>query len=255
MPFGALPANFGQVVQEPSQVQDAAQIQAEQQKLAKQINMSCVNVTPDGTTAIGFTDLDAKPPVNYYLLVGATAGGWSVVAADYDEEWAQISKDGVTITLKLGKGLIDAPPTPATAVAKNAANAAIAHPAGAPDVPAEAASAPQDPPPPMTVQYARLRAIELAGGPPMPDVSLAEIPKETADQLEKEHQEIRTLRAKGVDVRSYKERLVEKYNQAEIKRQQEEQVKREEMETIARQIAQEELDKNQQAQQTAEAPQ
>jgi hypothetical protein len=107
MPFGALPANFGQApVAAPLQT-DAA-TQAEQQKLAQQINMSCINVTPDGSTAIGFTDLGAKPPVNFYLLVGAAAGGWTVVDADYDLEVAIIEKDGVRINLRLGKGLIDA---------------------------------------------------------------------------------------------------------------------------------------------------
>lgn len=107
MPFGALPPNFGQTPPE-APTQTEAQMQAEQQKLAQQINMSCINITPDGSTAIGFTDLSAKPPVNFYLLVGASAGGWTVIDADYDLEVAIIEKDGVRINLKLGKGLIDA---------------------------------------------------------------------------------------------------------------------------------------------------
>ena len=109
MPFGQPPPPAPAVSPDAAAPTDA-QTLAEQQKLAKQVNMSCVNVTPDGGTAIGFTDLSDKTPVNYYLLVGASAGGWTVVSADYDEEWAQIAKEGVTITLKLGKGLIDAPP-------------------------------------------------------------------------------------------------------------------------------------------------
>ncbi len=107
MPFGALPANFNAVPTDPAVAQNEAQVKAEQQKLAKQVNMSAVNVTPEGETAIGFTDLSEKPPVNYYLLVGAEGGGWKVVDADYDEETATIEKDGIRITLKLGQGLVD----------------------------------------------------------------------------------------------------------------------------------------------------
>ena len=92
MPFGALPVGFGQApAVVPSQTE--AQVQAEQQKLAKQINMSCINVTPEGTTAIGFTDLEAKPPVNFYLLVGTSAGGWTVNAG------AAGGAIGVTVSL------------------------------------------------------------------------------------------------------------------------------------------------------------
>ncbi len=107
MPFGALPANFNAAPVDPATLKNEAQVKAEQQILAKKINMSAVNITPDGQTAIGFTDLSAAPPVNYFLLVGAVAGGWTVVSADYDEETATIEKEGVSITLKLGKGLVD----------------------------------------------------------------------------------------------------------------------------------------------------
>ncbi len=87
---------------------------AEQQKLAKQINMSGVTINPSGATFIGFTDLSVKPPVNYYLPVGSAGGGWMVLAADYHAETATIEKDGIRIDLKLGKGLVTAsPPSPA----------------------------------------------------------------------------------------------------------------------------------------------
>ena len=112
MPFGALPANFNASSVDPAAAKNEEQVKADQQKLAKQINMSAVNVTPDGGTAIGFTDLSEKPPINYYLLVGAEAGGWKVLSADYDEETALIEKEGISITLKLGKGLVDTAPQP-----------------------------------------------------------------------------------------------------------------------------------------------
>ena len=111
MPFGAEAPVAAAV--DPAQAQTAAQLQADQQKLAKQVNMSAVNVTPDGETAIGFTDLSVNPPVNHFLLVGASADGWKVVSADYDAETATIEKDGVSITLQLGKGLIDPTAQPA----------------------------------------------------------------------------------------------------------------------------------------------
>ena len=140
MPFGALPANFNAA--DPAAAQTEAQVKAEQQALAKQVNMSAVNVTPDGATAIGFTDLSVNPPVNYYVRVGDSAGGWTVLSADYDEEMASIEKEGVAITLKLGQGLVD---TPAT-------NAAMA-----------SARAPAPERPPLTPEEeARLR--ELTGG-------------------------------------------------------------------------------------------
>ena len=247
MPFGALPPGFGQEAVAPELVPIDAQLQAEQQKLAKQINMSAVTVTPNGATAVGFTDLSEKPPVSYYLLVGDTGGGWTVLAADYDSEWAQIEKDGVPITIQLGKGLIDGPPPSAAAVAP----AAVAKSSAAPQPsPADADPAqpeqPAEPPPPMTVQYARLRAIELAGGPPMPNVTIATIPQDKMAEINKDRENIRQMKAKGLDTRSYRERLADKVRQTEEQWQTEEQQKKEEMEEIARAIAQEELDKRQQ---------
>ena len=122
MPFGAEVPVAAAV--DPVQAQTAAQVQADQQKLASKVNMSAVNVTPDGETAIGFTDLSVNPPVNHFLLVGASADGWKVVSADYDAETATIEKDGVSITLQLGKGLID----PNAQPAKTAAPAATGMP-------------------------------------------------------------------------------------------------------------------------------
>lgn len=127
MPFGELPANFNAAAVDPATLKNEAQVKAEQQAIAKKVNLSAVNVTPDGATAIGFTDLSVTPPVSHYLRVGEAAGGWVVVSADYDEETATIEKEGVPITLKLGQGLIDTPPAAATP----GGNAAAAIPAAA----------------------------------------------------------------------------------------------------------------------------
>lgn len=112
MPFGALPEKFGETI-DPNAAKQDLLLKAEQQKLASSINMSAVNITPQGATAIGFTDLSAKPPVSYYLLVGSEAGGWKVKSADYDAETAEIEKDGVSIALQLNKGPGETPPPPA----------------------------------------------------------------------------------------------------------------------------------------------
>ena len=105
MPFGAPPdPNASPTTLTAA---DARKEQLEKEKLAKQINMSALNITPDGRTAIGFTDLSAKPPANYYLAVGESSDGWTVLEADYDTDTATVEKEGIEITLQLGKGLIE----------------------------------------------------------------------------------------------------------------------------------------------------
>lgn len=116
MPFGTQQPNVSEAPVDPAAAKNEEQVKAEQQKLAQQISMSAVNITADGRTAIGFTDLSEKPPINYYLLVGASAGGWTVLCANYDEETATLEKNEISVTLKLGKGLVDpasAPKPPA----------------------------------------------------------------------------------------------------------------------------------------------
>jgi hypothetical protein len=105
----------------------ATQTQAEQ-KLAKQIAMVAVNIAPGGRVAVGFIDNGEKPPRNYYLAVGDSANGYTVLDADYEEETATLEKDGVVISLKLGQGLVatTAPATPAAPAAPAAAATAPA---------------------------------------------------------------------------------------------------------------------------------
>ena len=117
MPFGAVSPTANAAPVDPETLKNEAQVKAEQQTLAKKVNMSAVNVTPDGQTAIGFTDLSQTPPVNFYLLVGSVAGGWTVKTADFDTETATLEKEGIAITLKLGQGLVDAPGVPAAKTA------------------------------------------------------------------------------------------------------------------------------------------
>lgn len=103
-PFGDMAKPEAAAVPEPDQA--AIEQAKEEQALARQIDMVAVNRTPRGKVAVGFIDKNAKPPRNYYLNVGESSGGFTVVEADFTEETATIEKDGVSIALKLGKGMI-----------------------------------------------------------------------------------------------------------------------------------------------------
>lgn len=109
MPFGALPDNFNLNPQDAAASQLEAKTKAEQELLKKKIKMSVVNITPAGATAIGFTDLSVKPPVNHYLRVGESSAGWLVVSADYGTGSAMIEKDGVSVELSLQQAAAAAP--------------------------------------------------------------------------------------------------------------------------------------------------
>ena len=104
-PFGDLTKpTTSEPVPQPDQA--AIEQAKEEQALARQIDMVAVNRTPRGKIAVGFIDKGAKPPRNHYLNVGESSGGFTVVEADFTEETATIEKDGVSIQLKLGKGMI-----------------------------------------------------------------------------------------------------------------------------------------------------
>lgn len=219
MPFGALPANFNPSADAAAAKNDE-QVKADQQKLAKQVNMSAVNITPEGGTAIGFTDLSEKPPVNYYLLVGAEANGWKVVAADYDEETAVIEKDGVSITLKLGKGLVDSAVGP------------VAKPAMMPPgLPAPAAHVAANTPTSGIVRQSRsgFGAHPSEPGLRPPPGAGSQPPPPSAD----------ASKAGG----SYKERLLERKQQEAVEQEAAAKKQQEQLETLAREAAQKEIKK------------
>jgi hypothetical protein len=230
MPFGQLPANFGQAVPDPVQAQTESQVQAEKEKLAKQVNMSCVNVTPSGKVAIGFTDLSDKAPVNYYLLVGSSGGGWTVLDANYDEEWAQIKKDDITITLKLGQGLVDTPPAHAVTAAATTPVAAVPAAAPAPDNNASEL-APARP--------SFIKRPSYGGRPALNTASLHKNRAE-ADQL---RADLEKLRAEGGDIKSYMDRLRERKQQESAEKAAVEQAARSQLQELARKITEEELKK------------
>lgn len=107
-PFGVAPPPPAAAVTPPPADNTAAMAAKQEQELAKRIGMCAVNITPGGTTAVGFIDNSQKPPRNYYLTVGESADGFKLTAGNYKEETATLEKDGITITLKLGQGLVPA---------------------------------------------------------------------------------------------------------------------------------------------------
>jgi hypothetical protein len=110
MPFGVPPDLAA--LNAAATSMDEVKMKAEQDKLAATFSWTAINITPDGKTAIGFTDLSAKPPANYYMTVGESANDWKVVEADYVSETATIQKGEVSISLKFGNKSPIAPTPP-----------------------------------------------------------------------------------------------------------------------------------------------
>lgn len=87
----------------------AAEIQQQKEELAQKFRMCGITDMPDGARKIAFIDETSGTPVNYFLGIGESENGFTLIAADYDAETATLTKDGLTLTLGLGKGLIDTP--------------------------------------------------------------------------------------------------------------------------------------------------
>lgn len=106
--FGPLPEGFDPTKM-PSEVARSSggkqekELTKEQEKLQSAIHFSAINVTPDGATAVGFTDnSNPKTPVHYYLKVGESRDGWKVEAADAKAATMTIVKDDIEVSLTLG---------------------------------------------------------------------------------------------------------------------------------------------------------
>jgi hypothetical protein len=129
MPFGA-PPSASSLNDANTAITDAKTIE-EQKKLADSFSWTAINITPEGKTAIGFTDLTPnKPPESYYITVGESANNWKLIQADYATETATIEKDGIQISLKFGnKSPIN--PTSAGSFPPNTTGMGPSIPAGA----------------------------------------------------------------------------------------------------------------------------
>lgn len=71
---------------------------------ASQLTLCAINRTLAGTVAVGLVDRSVTPPHNYYLDVGETENGLTVVTADFDAEVAVIEKEHYPVTLHLNSG-------------------------------------------------------------------------------------------------------------------------------------------------------
>lgn len=87
-----------------------AEQQKQKEEIAQKFRMCGITDMPDGTRKIAFLDETAGAMASYLLGEGETQNGFTLVTADYDREYATLTKDGLTFTLGLGKGLIDTPP-------------------------------------------------------------------------------------------------------------------------------------------------
>ena len=104
--FGPLPPGFDPTKM-PSEAQKSApsarELSQEQEKLQSAIHFSVINVTPDGSTAVGFTDnTDPKAPIHYYLKVGEKRNGWEVKTADAAAATMTVAKGDIEVSLSLG---------------------------------------------------------------------------------------------------------------------------------------------------------
>jgi len=201
---------FGKPAPPPPQQPDPPPVdntpgEQEMQALARMIRLQAIVRNPDGRTAAGFSDRTASPERLIYLAVGDTQDGFHLVAADYNKDTATIEKDGVTITIKLGAGMI---PTVVNAPALNV-------PAATPQVGGRVIrgannNAPAPPMPPM---------------PPMPPAATSRFNPETPETwpIPSENLTAIDLMLKeGVDNKTYRERLEQRRNELIAKRAQEE---------------------------------
>lgn len=113
----------------------AAEQAKQEQNLARQIDMVAITRSPTGKTLVGLVDKsDGKNPRNYCLAAGESAGGFTITEASFTDETATIEREGVSITLKLGKGVVQKTDDAAGAAADPKATGAAAPSLAAPTI-------------------------------------------------------------------------------------------------------------------------
>ena len=133
--FGVPPAGFDPT-KPPSEVSRGGskteqELTKEQEKLKSSIAFSVINVTPEGETAVGFTDKsNPKIPHHYYLRVGEERDGWTVKEADAAAKTMTIVRGELEVSLTLGGDSSKQPDATVRAEAANAAVPAVASSGG-----------------------------------------------------------------------------------------------------------------------------
>ena len=101
-PFGQPPPGYNpeqfasEAARNPGKTE--AELSKEQQQLQKAVALFAINIDPDGSTMVGFSDMsDPKSPAYYYMPVGETRNGWFVKEASPSSTNAfmTVVKDGV----------------------------------------------------------------------------------------------------------------------------------------------------------------
>jgi len=113
-PFGAPPPGFDPT--KPASAgatsKEVKLAQQEQEKaqdeLKKSVHFHSFQVLPDGTVKVGFTDKsNGKAPRSYWLGLGDSCDGWSLVDANPVSRTGILSKNGIEASFSVGSG--DAP--------------------------------------------------------------------------------------------------------------------------------------------------
>ncbi|MDD5705111.1 MAG: hypothetical protein PHR35_04240 [Kiritimatiellae bacterium] len=231
-PFGVAPVAGPEAA--AAVAPDAAQQAQKEQALARQISMVAVNITPEGKTVIGFIDNAEKPPRNYCLGVGESSNGFTVEDASCADETATLSKDGVAITIQLGKGVIPKPAGLAALPRPGGGQPSPASPAVAPAAGAGAAVAPTPAGPGAALQV-------RPGIIRRPDqLNAGDMERRLAD-MQQRQAELRKLRESGGDVRSYISQLRDRKRAERQAQEAAEKSAREEVQALAEKMSQEEL--------------
>ena len=133
--FGVPPPGFDPT-KPPSEVsrgdsRTEKELTKEQEKLKSSIVFSVINVTPEGETAVGFTDKsNPKVPCHYYLRVGEERDGWTVKEADAAAKSMTIARGELEVSLLLGGDSSKQPDATGRTGAANAAVPAVASSGG-----------------------------------------------------------------------------------------------------------------------------
>jgi hypothetical protein len=225
MPFGRPPPPPTPA----AQPEEAKQAQAEQ-ALAKQIRLCAVTRTQQGVAA-GLIDSSANPAKNYYLYVGDEKDGVTLIAANLEEESAEIEKNGVRLTFTL-TGVKSATPPVNPALASRLPTVRPAPALPAPQVAAATPAVPEPPRPGI------VRRPSQAGLSPMPGFSAAQMA-----QMQKTREDLAKLRETGGDMQSYMERLRERKAKEKTDQDAAEQAAREKLQELTRKVTEQELAK------------